>query len=205
MQRSADNKVIESSTPGLLQNFSNDDNKSKSCFCLPPCPLNQPPIKMETKKEKRSQPPSLLKDKTNSDSDEQLNVLSVQHLSVKRNSQLNSVSPTSHKVQFAALDDDDDDEEDFDETDKPAVNGLPAAVAAGNGSSSSQLNNNNNNDNSFDGDECLTRSPEKSPRHFIRDKNGKRRRTLSEASYFSAASTVSAGSAGSSSSSSSSG
>ena len=164
---------------------------------------------MEAKKEKRSQPPSLLKDKINDNGDnEQLNLssstTSAQRLSVKRNSQLNSVSPTSHKVQFAALDDDTD-EDDFDETDKPAANGLLASTAeAGNGNS--QLNNNNNNnDNSYDVDECLSRSPEKSPRHFIRDKNGKRRRTLSEASYFSAASTVSAGSAGSSSSSTSSG
>ena len=163
---------------------------------------------MEAKKEKRNQPPSLLKDKINDNGDnEQLNLSSspsVQRLTVKRNSQLNSVSPTSHKVQFAALDDDTD-EDDFDETDKPAANGLLASTAEA-GIGNSQLNNNNNNnDNSYDVDECLSRSPEKSPRHFIRDKNGKRRRTLSEASYFSAASTVSAGSAGSSSSSTSSG
>jgi hypothetical protein len=168
---------------------------------------------MEAQKEK-SQSSSLLKDRI-SLSDERLSDASLsrdnsdvrQRLSVKRNSQLNSISPTLHKVQFAAIDGDD-------ENDKPAVNGPLIAAdtysSINNSSSQQHLNNNNNNDNdnSTEVDESgvfsTGRSPEKSPKSSSwRDKNGKRRRTLSEASYFSATSTMSAGSASSSSSSSS--
>jgi len=185
----------------------------KYYFCLPPFPLLQPPLKMEAQKEK-SQSSSLLKDRI-SLSDERLSDASLsrdnsdvrQRLSVKRNSQLNSISPTLHKVQFAAIDGDD-------ENDKPAVNGPLIAAdtysSINNSSSQQHLNNNNNNDNdnSTEVDESgvfsTGRSPEKSPKSSSwRDKNGKRRRTLSEASYFSATSTMSAGSASSSSSSSS--
>jgi len=172
---------------------------------------------MEAQKEK-SQPSSLLKDRV-SLSDERLSDVSVSsqpqrdsdvsdvrhRLAVKRNSQLNSISPTLHKVQFAAIEGDD-----YNDNDKPAVNGpLNAADSYSNNSSQQHLNNNNNNnDNSTEVDESGVfssgRSPEKSPKSSSwRDKNGKRRRTLSEASYFSATSTMSAGSASSSSSSSS--
>jgi hypothetical protein len=53
---------------------------------------------METQEEKRLQPSPVLKDKA-SLSDDQLNRLNSDRLDVRRNFQLNSVSPTLHKVQ----------------------------------------------------------------------------------------------------------
>ena len=90
---------------------------------------------METQKEKSQLPSALLKDRSNCAAE--LVKTSVQdelvksdensrRLCVARNSQVNSVSPTSHKVQFAASLVDDDD----DEIDNPAARG-PHTTAAG--------------------------------------------------------------------------
>jgi hypothetical protein len=88
---------------------------------------------METQKEKSQLPPALFKDRSNSAANELVKsdenrLLNSDggRLCVARNTQLNSVSPTSHKVQFVASLGSEDDE-----ADNPAARG-PLTTAGGN-------------------------------------------------------------------------